>query len=149
MTVYHQLLKVTNFQVTGLSQLVANFPPSQAISFHDTHSRLFRAISKEESECKPDIASSHPCYLNMLAYPGMLEWLHASGFIEVKTEDSLNPWLMSFETLCESDRDMLTQIAKYARNLMFVHHSLFTFVIGIYGHSVRIYHFDHAGVIAL
>jgi hypothetical protein len=32
---------------------------------------------------------------------------------------------------------------------MLAHHSLFVFVIGIYGHSARIYRFDHAGVIAL
>jgi hypothetical protein len=49
-TVCHQSLKV-NFQVAGLGQIITTFPPSRAISFHDTHSRLFRAISKEESEC--------------------------------------------------------------------------------------------------
>jgi len=42
----------------------------------------------------------------------------------------------------------LYQIGMYARNLMFENMSLFVFVIGIYGHTARIYRFDHAGAVA-
>ena len=62
---------------------------------------------------------------------------------DVKAEES-DP---DKETLHESDRKTLAQIGKNAWNLMFSNMSLFVFVVGIYGHSVRIYRFDHAGAI--
>ncbi|KAH9849646.1 hypothetical protein C2E23DRAFT_356433 [Lenzites betulinus] len=124
--------------LAGLNRLVAAFEADKKLSFGDMSNQPldfpFHAFKDHHHQTKPDIAISFPGE----GVPSRT-WQHIASVIEVKATEGEDP----FPRIGDKHVATATQVAKNARNLMLAHGFLASFVIGIYGHTVRIAHFDH------
>jgi hypothetical protein len=133
--------------VTGLNQLVVNFPPTKRIVIYDTHGQTFPAIDPSDPESKPDISVSWPSK----EHPNTqnLDWSCQSTVFIVQPKEADDPAYHKTDAKPPfQNLNIFAEIGLYARNLMFAQMSLFVFVVGIYGHTARIYRFDHAAVVS-
>ncbi|KAH9895253.1 hypothetical protein C8Q73DRAFT_693579 [Cubamyces lactineus] len=122
----------------GLKAVVEPFGCSIKPEFAVTHlTKLnfpFDAFVKHHHQTSPDISVSFP---GKSIRP--IDWQSIAMVIEVKAEEKDDPFPRSgFKNV-----RTVEQLAKNARNLMLAHGLLAAYVIGIYGHSVRIARFDH------
>jgi len=126
--------------VKGLSALTAEFPTSKKMRFADNGDNPIKfpyaQYDLEQYKANPDIVSSLPGHAEYsLARP---RWREISLAWEVNTTRRQDPLRKDFV----GHTDTIAQLAKSARNIMASRSSLFTFVVGIYGDTARIYRFD-------
>ncbi|EMD37037.1 hypothetical protein CERSUDRAFT_114935 [Gelatoporia subvermispora B] len=141
--------KIVEFLVPGLHELTRDLPEDKRLKFKDTRSTMiqfpYASYNKDVRGTKPDVSTTQP---GEVFEDGMkLRWDGISLVFEIKPRWDQDP-LLPTRQLREDDKDTLRQLAIDARNLMAAHLSLFTFVVGIYGPTTRIYRFDRAGCIA-
>lgn len=141
-----------SYQAASLNKFIANINGRKRLTFIDTHSSTFPTVDEAEHEQKPDIVFLKPAdgsswHMDIGLQQGQYE--RCTGVVEAKSrkgQDPIDP--VTGKTRDNSDaRATIVQIAKNARSLLMANMSCFVFIIGIYGHSARIYRFDRAGVI--
>ncbi|EMD31707.1 hypothetical protein CERSUDRAFT_127261, partial [Gelatoporia subvermispora B] len=136
--------------VPGLNKLTESFLKAKRISFMDTHSITigfpYASYNKDADGSKPDVSATLPgeVFEDRLK----LTWNHVSLVFVIIPEEDQDPLSPTRQFLGCPDKDTLRQLVINAPNLMAAHLSLFTFVIGIYDPSARIYRFDRASCIA-
>ncbi|EJF59157.1 hypothetical protein DICSQDRAFT_172310 [Dichomitus squalens LYAD-421 SS1] len=131
--------------IEGLNALVASFPDQKKLSFFDCHTQFQRFpyadFSSNHHKSYPDIAVSFPGQI-LDAETSHLDWSRFSMIVELKAENE-DPFRGKGLKYCKT----LVQLAVNARNLLHAHSLLAAFVVGVYGDTVRIARFDHAGAI--
>ena len=134
-------------KVLSLSQLVQSFPTNRKPTFANTATATFPALSDSDHATKPDITITHPT-VNVPISPSEWKWHFVASTIEVKLKASRDPFDDTGECKIGDKHDeTIVQLAKNGRNLLLGNSSCFVFVLGVYGHSARIYRFDRSGVI--
>ncbi|KAI0365541.1 hypothetical protein BV20DRAFT_973090 [Pilatotrama ljubarskyi] len=128
--------------------LVANFPDDKKLSFYDCHSQTiafpFAAFADRHHKSSPDIAVTFPGQ-PLPTTMSSLDWSRFSMVIEAKDLADKDPFAKG-NTI--SHADTMVQLAVSARSLMFAHGFLATFMLGVYGDTVRIARFDHSCAVA-
>ncbi|TBU27776.1 hypothetical protein BD311DRAFT_788906 [Dichomitus squalens] len=131
--------------IKGLNALVASFPDQKRLSFFDCHTQFQRFpyadFAANHHKSYPDIAVSFPGQiLDAKTLP--VDWSRFSMIIELKTKNE-DPFRGKGLKHCKT----LIQLAVDARNLLHAHSLLAAFIVGVYGDTVRIARFDHAGAV--
>ncbi|RPD55000.1 hypothetical protein L227DRAFT_484800, partial [Lentinus tigrinus ALCF2SS1-6] len=130
----------------GLEALVSDFEEEVRLTFWESHddSHDYRfplsSNSVDHSKSSPDISVSFPGATDMNTTIKSSRWEVISMCIEAKDSESKDP----FPTLesAKSDVQTIVRLARNARTLMLVHGFLYSFVLGIYGNTVRIARID-------
>ena len=126
-----------------MQSFLANRKPASA----NTATATFPALSDFNHVTKPDATITHPT-VNIPASQSDWKWHFAASTIEVKVKASRDPFDDAGECKIGDIHDeTIIQLAKNGRNLLLGNSSCFVFVLGVYGHNVRIYRFDRLGVI--
>lgn len=103
----------------------------------DSHSNQlhfpFDAFKTHHHPTFPDISVSFP------GQPLYRAWQSIAMVVECKGDDSQDP----FPKRGDKHKRTVEQLAKNARNILLAHGALAAFVIGVYGHTVRLARFDH------
>ncbi|KAI0648716.1 hypothetical protein C8Q79DRAFT_1007290 [Trametes meyenii] len=129
--------------VKGLKALVKPFKKPDGSNrrplISETHGTAihfpFNAFVNDHHYTLPDISFSFPG-VEAFIYGS---WQHISMVIEAKGKEEDDP----FPRKGIKNVRTVEQLAKNARNLMLTHGFLCSFVIGVYGHIVRLVRFDH------
>ncbi|KAI0645961.1 hypothetical protein C8Q79DRAFT_1010843 [Trametes meyenii] len=129
--------------IRGLEALIAPFAGSDRGNriplVAETHNTVihfpFDAFVNHHHYTLPDISFSFPGADNFTHG----SWQHISMVIEAKGKEEDDP----FPRKGLKNVRTVEQLAKNARNLMLTHGFLCSFVIGIYGHIIRLVRFDH------
>ncbi|KAI0675551.1 hypothetical protein C8Q78DRAFT_331038 [Trametes maxima] len=101
----------------------------------DRHNFPFNAFVKHHHHTRPDISFGFPGEKTFIRG----SWQHVSMVVEAKGHEEDDP----FPRKGLKNVRTVEQLAKNARNLMLAHGFLCSFVVGIYGHIVRLVRFDH------
>ncbi|KAI0675544.1 hypothetical protein C8Q78DRAFT_1074557 [Trametes maxima] len=101
----------------------------------DRHNFPFNAFVKHHHYTRPDISFGFPGEKTFIRG----SWQHVSMVVEAKGHEEDDP----FPRKGLKNVRTVEQLAKNARNLMLAHGLLCSFVVGIYGHIVRLVRFDH------
>ncbi|EIW58032.1 uncharacterized protein TRAVEDRAFT_106147, partial [Trametes versicolor FP-101664 SS1] len=142
--------------ISGLQGLVELFPFDKRPSFADAHDVPlyfpFRAFANRSDFTIADIIVSLPGKV----LDGGVSWRDIAMVIETKCSDAEDPF-SKLSPKPEPDvnksqpgvqkqkpvtKRSAQQLAKNARNILLAHGALAAFVIGIYGHTVRLARFD-------
>jgi hypothetical protein len=133
--------------VHSLSQLIQSFPTNRKPTFANTATATFPALSDSDHATKPDITIAHPT-VDIPTSTSDWKWHFAASTIEVKVKASRDPFDDAGECkIGDTHDETIVQLAKNGRNLLLGNTSCFVFVLGVYGHTARIYRFDRSGVI--
>ncbi|KAH9857828.1 hypothetical protein C2E23DRAFT_881392 [Lenzites betulinus] len=103
---------------SGFTKLVSQFPDDKQTHHHHT---------------SPDLCVSFP------GQPLYRAWQSIAMVVECKGED----WQDPFPKHGDERKRSVKQLAINARNILLAHGALAAFVIGVYGHTVRLARFDH------
>ncbi|KAI0729233.1 hypothetical protein C8Q72DRAFT_993433 [Fomitopsis betulina] len=139
--------------ISGLNSMVANFDPQFRPRFANGNRCAvrfpFNAWEDEHCYTMPGIVMSFPG-VSEADITWMKTWNGISLVVEVNDfdQDPIDedtPW----PHVNDGKRvtNVLSQLAKSARNIMLTHRMLYVFVVGIYGTQARIYCFDHAACV--
>ncbi|KAI0641964.1 hypothetical protein C8Q79DRAFT_918222 [Trametes meyenii] len=112
-----------------------NRTPLVVDTSEDRHNFPFNAFVKHHHHTRPDISFSFPGEKTFIRG----SWQHISMVVEAKGHEEDDP----FPRKGLKNVRTVEQLAKNARNLMLAHGFLCSFVVGIYGHIVRLVRFDH------
>ncbi|RPD54991.1 hypothetical protein L226DRAFT_575346 [Lentinus tigrinus ALCF2SS1-7] len=128
----------------GLEALVSSFDNKVRPTFWDSHKGDYRfpltPFAVNHSKSSPDISVSFPGVTEDDATVRSSRWEVISMCIEAKDTDDKDPFPVHKSG--KSNMNTIIQIARNARTLMLVHGFLYSFVLGIYGDTVRIARFD-------
>ncbi|KAI0724831.1 hypothetical protein C8Q72DRAFT_937151 [Fomitopsis betulina] len=130
--------------VTGLQKLVSNFSKSYRPSFENHAHKVmkfpFDSHDDETHKTRPDIVMTVPKLMHLAPKE---RWRNVALVFEAKGTAGEDPMMRH----CLEHERTLIQLAKSARNIMLAQGRLYAFTIGIYGHTARIFRFDHAGAV--
>ncbi|KAI9069755.1 hypothetical protein FKP32DRAFT_1753655 [Trametes sanguinea] len=127
--------------IAGVTDLVNTFPNQKRLDVVDTSgtdfSFPFDGFKDHHQKTSPDLSISFP---GETVTPG--DWQTVSMVVEAKSTENEDPFVKDDD---ESKHvGTVAQLAKNARNLLLAHGFLSTFVIGVYGRTLRLARFDHA-----
>lgn len=100
----------------------------------------FDSHDDETHKTRPDIVMTVPKLMHLAPKE---RWRNVALVFEAKGTAGEDPMMRH----CLEHERTLIQLAKSARNIMLAQGRLYAFTIGIYGHTARIFRFDHAGAV--
>ncbi|KAI9069519.1 hypothetical protein FKP32DRAFT_1559561, partial [Trametes sanguinea] len=127
--------------IAGMMDLVSTFPNQKRLDVVDTSgidfSFPFDGFKDHHQKTSPDLSISFP---GETVTPG--DWQTVSMVVEVKSSETQDPFPKNDDA--SAHVSTVAQLAKNARNLLLAHGFLSTFLIGVYGRTLRLARFDHA-----